>query len=449
MKKSRTILGVLLLLSLLVVPAAPSMAQTVLNYDSCIQVQNLSGTDATVVLEFYAQGNTTPVAQPSDSVPGNGSKVFCPLSAVSDGFNGSVVILSDQPVVAIANVTGGAWNAHNASYTGFSEGASSVNLPLLHYDNWGWYSWFNVQNVGTAAANVDIYYTDGTESLDNVIQPNLAVTFDQADETHGMPIFAARVESDQPVVVTVMEVGPRMLLGYNGFTTAHPNPVMPLVQANNWGYTNGIQIQNTDATARTVTVTYTPSVAGTLCHETKQVAGGASETFGLFAWDASDANADNDCVNGETFIGSGRVTDAGTQPLVAIVNQHNFGNNKGASYGAFNPDQATSKVVMPLIADHNWGYFTGFSVQNVGTAEANVTCTFFNSTHTVSGTLLPGAALSDTQWGVLGDDTTAYVGSAICTAAEPDAQLIGVVNYLRSSGTADTFLVYEAFNAVP
>ncbi len=447
MKKS--ILGVLLLLSLLMVPAAPSMAQTVLNYDSCIQVQNLSSTDATVVLQFYAQGNSVPVAEPADLVPGDGSKVFCPLSAVSDGFNGSAVILSDQPVVAIANVTGGAWNAHNASYTGFSEGALAVNLPLLHYNNWGWYSWFNVQNVGTAAANVDIYYTDGTESLGNVIQPNLAVTFDQADETHGPAIFAARVESDQPVVVTVMEVGPRMLLGYNGFTTAHPNPVMPFVAANNWGYTIGIQIQNTGTASRDVTVTYTPSVAGTACSETKTIAGGASETFGLYAWEASDADADNNCVNGETFIGSGQVTDSGSEPLVSIVNQHNFSLNKGASYGAFNPDQATSKVVMPLITDHNWGYFTGFNVQNVGTAAATVECTFYNSTRTVSGTLQPGEALTDTQFNVLGDDTTAYVGSAVCSAAELDAKLIGVVNYLRSSGTDDTFLVYEAFNAQP
>jgi len=449
MRKSITVFGVLLLLSLLVVPAAPSMAQTILTYDTCIQVQNLSSTDATVALQFYAQGNTVPVAEPTDLVPGDGSKTFCPLSAVSDGFNGSVVILADQPVVALANVTGGAWNAHNASYTGFSEGAQAVNLPLLHYNNWGWYSWFNVQNVGDAAADVDVYYADGTESLDNVLQPNLAMTFDQADESHTLPVFAARVESDQPIVVTVMEVGPRMLLGYNGFTSAHPNPVMPLVIANNWGYTIGIQIQNTDTTARDVTVTYTPSLAGTACNETKTIAGGASETFGLSAWDSGDADADNDCVNGETFIGSGRVTDAGTQPLVAIVNQHNFSNNKGASYGAFNPDLATSKVVMPLITDHNYGYFTGFNVQNVGTTEANVECTFFNSTRTVSDTLLPGEALTDTQWDVLGDSENAYVGSAICAAVEPDAKIIGVVNYLRSSGTADTFLVYEAFNAIP
>jgi hypothetical protein len=445
MRKSITIFGVLLLLSLLVVPAVPSMAQTILTYDSCIQVQNLSSTEALVMLRFFEQGNTVPVAEPADSIPADGSKTFCPLGAVSAGFNGSVVIESDQPVVAIANVTGGSWNAHNASYTGFSGGAQTVNLPLLHYNNWGWYSWFNVQNVGGATADVDVYYSDGTQSLDNVLEPNLAITFNQADETHGLAVFAARVESDQPIVVTVMEVGPRMLLGYNGFASAHPNPVMPLVITNNWGYTIGIQIMNTDATARNVTVTYTPSLAGTACAETKSIPGGESVTFGLNAWDAGDADADNNCVNGETFIGSGRVTDAGTQPLVAIVNQHHFGRNKGASYGAFNPDLATSKVVMPLITDHNYGYFTGFNVQNVGASAATVTCTFYNSARTVGPlVLLPGEALTDTQYGVLGDP---YVGSATCSAAEGDAKIIGVVNYLRSSGTADTFLVYEAFSA--
>jgi hypothetical protein len=236
-----------------------------------------------------------------------------------------------------------------------------------------------------------------------------------------------------------------MLLGYNGFTSAHPNPVMPLVIANNYGYTIGIQIQNTDATPRDVTVTYTPSLAGTACTETKSIAGGDSATFALHAWAAGDADADNNCVNGETFIGSARVTDAGAQPLVGIVNQHHFGINKGSSYGAFSPDQATAKVVMPLITDHNYGYFTGFNVQNVGTSAATVSCTFYNSARTVGPEVLaPGDALTDTQYGVLGDP---YVGSATCTAVEGDAKIIGVVNYLRSSGTADTFLTYEAFNA--
>jgi hypothetical protein len=398
---------------------------------------------------YYEQGNPTAVAAPSDTVPGDGSVTYCPLSAVSTGFNGSVVIESDQPIAAITNVTGGAWGAYNASYAGFDAGAGTVNLPLLFQDNYGYNTWFNVQNVGEFDAVVNIAYSDGS-SASATIAPNLSETFDQAAETHTQAVFAAEVTSSEPVVVTVMEVGPSpgspMLFGYNGFVSAHPNPVLPLVQANNYGYTSGIQVQNTGGAVSTVTVSFTPSSAGTACEQTMDIAAGASATFGLLAWDAGDGDGDNDCVDGETFVGSAEVTgNTGGVGLVAIVNQHDFAGNMGASYGSFNPDLASAKVVMPLIMQDNYGYFTGFNVMNVGTLDTTVNCTFGGSTYTASATLSPGEALTDVQFGTsLG---AGYVGSATCIATGGDQQIVGVVNETLLGSGQDTFLVYEAFNA--
>jgi hypothetical protein len=451
MKKHIAVLTVLFILAMLVVPAGLVVAQPA-TYDSCFQVQNLSGTDADIVVYYYEQGNPTEVASPADTVPANGSVTYCPLSAVSDGFNGSVVIQSTEMVAAITNVTGGAWGAYNASYAGFDGGAQTVNLPLLFQDNYGYNTWFNVQNVSDTAADVDITYSDGTSSMDNTIQPYLSMTFDQAAETHSQAVFAASVASDQDIVITVMEVGPSgqpMLFGYNGFTAGDANPVMPLVQANNYGYTSGIQVQNTGGASTDVTITFTPSTEGTACTQTKTVAAGASETFGLLAWDAGDADADNDCVNGETFVGSGEVTgNTGGEDLVAIVNQHDFAGNMGASYGSFDPDNATGKVVMPLIMQDNYGYFTGFNVMNVGSSDTTVTCTFSGSSYTEGPTTLaPGEAMTAVQYGTtLG---AGYVGSATCTASGGDMQIIGVVNETLLGTGQDTFLVYEAFNAVP
>jgi len=433
---------VALLVGLLVIP---STAQTLI-YDSCFQIQNLSATQASVTIDYYAQGNATPVASPADTVPANGSKTYCPLSAVSSGFNGSVVISSDQPIAAIANVTGSSWNAFNASYAGFSSGATSVSVPLLMKGNYGYNTWFNVQNVGSTNANVTVNYSDGT-SAPATIPPNTAHTFDQSNEAHSQTTFAATVTSNEPVVVTVMEVGPAMLFGYDGFTSGSTNPVMPLVQANNYGYTSGIQVQNAGGSATNVTITYTPSSAGTSCTQTKSIPAGGSETFAVQAWASGDANADNNCPNGGTFVGSAQVTSnsAGTD-LMAIVNQHNFGANKGAAYGAFNAANATAKVVMPLINDRNYGYFTGFNVVNVGSSATTVNCTFSNSTYTTGATLSPGTAFTAVQANQIGN---AYVGSAVCTATGGDQKIIGVVNQVNTSGTADTFLVYEAFNVTP
>jgi hypothetical protein len=444
-------LTIVIALLLLAIPAGSVMAQPV-TYDSCFQVQNMSGVDASITVFYYEQGNPVAVASPADTVLANDSNTYCPLSAVTDGFNGSIVIESTEQIAAITNVTGGAWGAYNASYAGFDVGSNTVNLPLLFADNYGYNTWFNVQNVGTGVADVDIVYSDGSSSMDNSIDQYLAMTFDQSAETHSQAVFAATITSDQPIVVTVMEVGPSnspLLFGYNGFPSGHPNPVMPLVQANNYGYTTGIQVQNTSGVDTDVTVSFTPSTAGTACTQTKTVTAGNSETFGLLAWDAGDGDADNDCVDGETFVGSAEVTgNTQGQDLVAIVNQQDFAGNMGASYGSFNPDTATGKVVMPLIDQDNYGYFTGFNVMNVGDQDTTVSCTFANSTYSVGPTLLtPGEAMTEVQYGTaLG---AGYVGSAVCTATGGDTSIIGVVNHTLLGTGQDTFLVYEAFNTTP
>lgn len=424
--------------------AAPS-----LNYTSCFQVQNLdSVNNATIVIEYYQQGSSTPVASPSDTVNAGSSNTYCPLSAVSSGFNGSVIINSDVPVSAIANVSGSDggtpnFSTYNASYSGFSSGGTTVNLPLLFDNNYGFDTWFNVQNTGSTDASVTVNYSDGTSVGPVTIGAGQSHTFDQASETHNQAVFAATITSTQPIVATVLEVGPStapLLFGYNGFTSGAPDIVMPLVQANNFGYGTGIQIQNTGSSATTVTVTYTPASAGTACTETKSIAAGSSETFALSAWDNNDANTDNNCVNGETFVGSAQVTgNTASMDLVGIVNQQNFSTNKGASYSAFNPSSATNTVVMPLIMDRNYGYFTGFNVANVGTSTVTVNCTFSGSSVTTSASLAPGEALNHVQLNAISDS---YVGSATCSTT--GGKLVAVVNQLLNSGSADTLLTYEA-----
>lgn len=411
------------------------------SYTSCFQVQNLdSGSDATIQMNYYEQGNGTPVASPSDTVTAGSSNTYCPLSAVSAGFNGSMVISSNVSISAIANVSGDAgFSSYNASYTGFSGGATTVNLPLLFANNFGYYTWFNVQNTSASEdATVNVSYSDGTSEGPIVIGPGQSYTFDQADETHTEAVLAGTITSDEPIVATVMEVGPSgqpMLFGYNGFTSGSTNPVMPLVQSNNFGFTTGIQVQNTGGTSTEVTLTYSPSDAGSSCTDTKTIAPGDSETFGL----------QDSCIWTQTFVGSAEVTgNSASQDLVAIVNQQNFSTFKGASYSAFDPASGTSEVVMPLIMDQNFGYFTGFNIANVGSDSTTVDCSFTGSGVTINETLAAGDAFTAVQFNVL---PAGYVGAATCTASGgSDNAIVGVVNQSRTTGTQDTFLTYEATN---
>ncbi len=123
--------------------------------------------------------------------------------------------------------------------------------------------------------------------------------------------------------------------------------------------------------------------------------------------------------------------------MVGIGNQ--LGTGLGGAYVSFSDADAGESVAMPLIMDRNAGYYTGFSVQNIGTAPTTVNCTFQNSARTVSGTLQPGEALPDIQFNQLADK---YVGSAVCTGTPAGSKLVAVVNEL-SPAAGDQFLVYE------
>ena len=432
MKKTFVVFVALILLSGVLAGTASAGK---FSYTSGIQVQNLSATDANVTLTYYKQdGNVD--ATVNDTITANGSKTYFPVGA-SDGFNGSVIISSDQPVSAISNILGNS-GAASASYVGASAGGQTVNLPLLMKSNSGYDTWFNVQNTGNADATVDVTYSDGTTAGPVTIKPGASYTFDQATESHNQAVFSAVVTSDQDVAITVIEENASIMFAYSGFTSGSTNPVMPLINANNAGFITGVQIQNTGNTATDVTVSYTAANAGSDCTETQTIPANASVTFALGAF---SNGANSTCTGGARFIGSASVTaNSAGNDLTVIVNQ--LGPASGEAYGGFDPASASSTVVMPLIMDRNSGYFTGFNIQNVGSSATTVDCTFTNSPYTVSETLQPGEALSEIQNNQIADG---YIGSATCTASS-SGLILGVVNELGPSASSDQLLVYEATN---
>ena len=435
-------LHLVLAISLLVALAIPltASAQTI-TYNAGFQVQNLDASNsATIQITFYNQSGTV-AATVDDTVAAGGSNTYFPLSAVSEGFNGSVVISSDRDIRAITNVLGNGLD-YGASYGGFTAGAGTVRVPLLMKANSGYNTWFNVQNAGSSATTVSVTYSDSVIASCANLEPGAACTLDQSTEAHAAGwVGSATVTASEPIVVTVMEVGPTTLFAYGGFASGSTDVAMPLINANNSGYVTGVQIMNLGSSSTNVTVSYTPSLAGTACSETKTVPAGESETFALYAF-AMTVSGEN-CANGVKFIGSASITaNSASQDLVAIINQLNGSANKGAAYEGFDPTSATNSVVMPLIMDRNSNYFTGFSVLNVGGAQTTVNCTFTGSTHTESATLDPGDAMTPMQNGVIADG---YVGSATCTAGS-GGEIVGIVNELNSVLTGDAFLVYDAFN---
>lgn len=439
MKKASQIF-VTLLLGAFVVLLMGNPVNAITSYSSGFQVQNLSATvDASIQIKYYDQAGTVVTTVPA-TVPKSGSITKFPIDAPS-GFNGSVIIESDQPIVAIVNTVGD--GTYFASTTGFSSGASTINLPLLMKGNSGFNTWFNVQNTGTASTDVTVTYSNATTETATIL-PGAAKTFDQATNA-ALPspfVGSAIVASTggQPIVASVMQVGTggdKSMLGYNGFTGGSAEIKAPLVMALNSGFFTGIQVMNVGSATTDVTITYgaqgslvpTPDTCtglevGKAC--TKVQTGGQ--------WTSS-------------YVGGATITNTGAQNLVAIVNQLSSG-GQGSAYEGFNPSSAPTTVVAPLIMANNSGFFTGIQVQNVGTGNCDLAVAFGPNT---AGSLAPAAESfagltpgsshtflqNGTSW------PSIYVGSATITGTGATCKVASIVNEL-SFDAGDLFMTYQA-----
>jgi len=445
------------------VVATPAQAAVPVNYESSIQVRNLTGTAGTINLSFYDLSGAVVGTPLTDAIAANETKSYYRSTMPVDaGFNGSVVISADVEIAAMSNLVGldaAAQPVSYAAYSGFDGGATSAYLPTLFKDNYGYNTLFYVQNTGGVNTAVTVEYSDGTTADIAAIAPGQSVIVNQKTETHTPKVFSATLTSTAaPIAVTVVEEGPT-LFSYTGFGAGAVEPLMPLINQNNYGYFTGVQIMNTGAAETVVTVHYTPSLGGTACFETRTIPAGGSKTFSQFVFyqtqTETDPAFDTDCVMGETFIGSAKVTaNSASEPLVAVVNQLQLAQVKGGAYVAFDPAQGGATIVYPLIMDRNYGYFTSHSIVNVGTTQIAVgalSCLFTGTDKTgpVSKTITnPVAIPADGSWtlnhqDLLGDG---FVGGATCTGPT-GALLVGTSNQL-GMGTnytgVDTLLVSEA-----
>ncbi|NOK62433.1 MAG: hypothetical protein GFH27_549293n167 [Chloroflexi bacterium AL-W] len=418
---------------------------------------NLSDTEANVTISFYAEGQGTAQTTFNTAVPAGEPVTFAELSVIeglNEGFSGSAVVSSDQEVAAVVNVVRNGDLAVGAGYSAVSEGAQEVIIPLLfkNFTSLDFDSYFNVQNVGTEVANVTVTYEGGaTETA--TVQPGSSARFDQGtnpDLPDGFNSSAA-VTSDQPIAVAVVQNG-NTVLGYNAIASPSTTPLFPLVAGNNSNFFSGVSIRNVGDQSTDVTVSYAPSQAGTACTETQTIPSGEARNFALYTLDATTGDSDTpittDCDRSVFFVGSGQVTtNSANQPLAATVNQQNNVNVSGGSYTAVDPSEASGTLVMPIIQDTFFGFFTGFSIVNVGDAPTSIECTYAQSDVTQSvENLAPGATWTAQQSGVIPANTdNGYNGSGVCTASASGAQIIGVLNQL-GSGEDDSFFVTNAIN---
>jgi hypothetical protein len=465
MKKSYFVVALVLSLVLALQASLVSAQNGPTSYTSGFQIQNLSTENGTVTIKFYSKADGSEVASVNDTITASGALNYFPIDAINSGFDGSVVIQSDVNVAAIVNVFGDGGTFGGGSYGGFSNGATTVNIPLLIKNLQGAgtliNTYFYVQNAGTADATVSVSYGDGTCTDSATIKAGASAQFDQATDSCLPNSFvdAATITSNEPIVASVIQYDKDSLLANNGFaggTAASTTPVMPLIINNFVDTFTGIQIQNVGDVDTEVTLTYLPSPGnpGAECTETQTIPSRQSGNFGLgYITDNCEASG----VTG--FVGAAKVTaNSESTGLVAIVNQVNLfgaGNNPGnaSAYAAFAPENATNVLAMPVIVEDlslgaNGSLFTGFNIYNAGDAEVSVNCAYVGTANgsavnsSVTITVPAGTANNIVNTGAGGLDN-GFVGSATCTGPT-GAKLVAVANQVGGAG--DSLYTYEAFN---
>jgi hypothetical protein len=435
-------------------PGGSAKAQNV-PFSSGFQVQNLESVGANISMAFFAEGGTNATANVNATVPANDDVTFATLpSQVANGFRGSAVISSDQRIAAIVNlISPGLPNINlGSSYVGVTGGSTTAALPLIFKNYFGFSTFFSVQNVGSSqAANVTVTYAgaglSGAVTETATIQPGASVRFDQLENDDLPDDFVGSVivtATGSEIAAVATQYDAETALSYNGFAAGTTEPYFPLVQANNFGSVTGISLQNLSDAPTNVTIEYVNSADGETCTETKTIPARDTGIFALNAFSGAQNQTGEDCANGATFIGSGRVTtNSGNAPLVVIVNQLTASSNKAGAYSSFDAADASNTVVFPLIMDRNFGFFTGISVVNVSDVATTITCTYSGITNPqTSETVAPGEAYVVVHQNQLADK---YVGSGRCVANATGATIVGIANQI-SAATTDTLFVYEGVN---
>jgi hypothetical protein len=389
------VVGMLILL--VAVPMAG--AQGGGNWDSSFNVVNLGTANATVTVTFYAENGTPttptqlgtstgPIGNPFTLAPGSSVEVLpFQTDELADG-RYSVVISADQPVAAIANLTN--WIAqggvpyYNGSYSGAAdEGTLPVYMPAIVNGYYDWNSHLSIQNLSGSALDITAdFYTEGAATVchteTNAATPaysswhldvgalDLSACDVNADGYNGSAIVSA----SGPLAVVDNQTADTSFYGlsgrtqtYNGFTAGGMTLYAPALYYNYYGWDSSINVQNIGAAATDVTVTYSDGYVATV-----NVPAGASTLF--YQWqEGQDGH--------HTALTAFGATITAAEPLVAVVNAASNQPNawgtpqdQAQSYNAF--AAGGTSIGFPLIMREYYGWYTSYTIQNVGSADVNV-----------------------------------------------------------------------------
>jgi len=428
-------MGLVLLLCFVAVAAVS--AQGPGTWVSSFTVQNPSTTEtASVSVEIYDSSGTSVWTDSTTIAAGQSQLWYVPnLSGLADG-RYSVVVSSSIPVVAITNLQSSSPNT-GGSYGGVAdtETRTTLYLPGVYYEYYGYISAIALQNADTADADISItfYNASGTvvDTLTDTIPASASAVFDQADQAADLGtgyIGSAVVESTngKSLAAMVSIYGNNEYYAYNAFASGSTVAYAPVIMNNYYGWLTSLTVQNIDTADAMVTLTYSNGVErnATIPPNTSWL-----------QYTPNDPDIPVGALIGAT------VESTNGKSIVVLVNEGNFNNNSAASYNGFSDGSTT--VSAPVIMNYYYDWITSVTVQNVDTADADVLLTYSNGM-TKTATILPGGTA---LWYQPNDGLpSGFLGSIVITSTN-GKKLVAIINEGNevTSEAGDWLMCYNAF----
>ena len=381
-------------------------------------IQNVGSAAGTVNLDVYPlTGVAGTAASTSFSLNPGSNKVFLPgaggvsgtvdvAPALSNNFSGSMVVSSDQPVVAIGQIgnntiagvsgLGIAGGYASEQYRGGDAISNVLIFPTVKSNFAGKTNIFYVQ-----AGGADVTFSAAIKTADGVSHTNTgAITanhsklispadFAPAIATTGCgsdpntsPCFGSLTVTATGGNIVGAEV--EFVNGQSPAKIAQSTSLFPDTEAsdtlfcpafkNAFGPTSrftGIAVANAGAAPVQVNAVLTeslPTPGATFNATPLTIPAGGSVVYSSQINNVGGLPA--------STLAAVKLTAPAGSKLVAVVNESNFsGTIKATTYSCFSATSTTSKIAVPLFKEDFAGR-TGISIQNVGTAATTVSAAF-------------------------------------------------------------------------
>jgi hypothetical protein len=346
-------------------------------WNSTIVVRNNGSSDASASVIFYdsggyGAGTSMRTARDNSLIPAGGTWELDASTAVNN-FTGSAIVSASKDVsVVVANDNGSEAYAYlgipsTPSTSGLGTG-TEVYIPGYLHNYYGYSSTVYVQNTGAAATTIHAYFYNDSGSQVDHRTANVNASGQTTFSLSGAAIGSVRLTAGQPVAAVVFYDHPDLdTMAYSGISGPGTTGYLPVLFKNYYSWYSSYQTQETIGNSADVSVVYYPS-------------GGKTFSLNPYGHQQVWMGAETSLPDG--WQGSAKVSVTAGSGQVATAVTHG---GPGGAQGYHGLKGGARDLIVPLIRKNVSGWDASLTVQNVGTANTQVTVRFYNSGGTEIG----------------------------------------------------------------